>query len=635
MRLRSALATIVAMLLAPALVHADELYACKEHPGSVTVTFKPEVTLEELVTWAMGFTCHNFLYDPRYVNGKKIALIAPSKLAPGDAYELFESSLATMGLAIVRQGSAYKIVESQTAKKEELPIVTTASGARDQVVRMVIRPTYAKPEMMKTALDALRSDAGDIQVVGGMLLVTDYGSRVHDMATLAKLVDVQDGNAVYTLPLQRASAAKLAQELEPLLGMKFVVDERTNTLLFASTEAMYVRAKALVDKLDPELSTDSGASIHVYALGNAIAEEVAKTVSASIQNLPLEAKAQVIADPKSNKLIVTSSARDFLAIRDVIRQLDEPRRQVFIETVLLEVQVQDDLDIGASSHGGIPTSGGAVAFGGVQTAQLKSTDLKDSLAAATGLVGGIVGAPLANSQQLLGTSIPSYAVLFQALATKSNTNVIQTPSIIALDNELTTFKVGQNVPYKKGVVPVVPTSTSVTTTNIDRADLNLELDIKPHISIGDNVLLEIKHDSKELGDKDPELGPSWTTRGFETRVVVRDRETVVITGLTQERDVDSSSQVPILGDIPILGYFFKYHTKQKHRTNLLVLLTPYIIKDQLDLQAIQERKAREHDEFVASFRSLDHAKYIPDIDYRRKRGLVEEIHLAVDAENRE
>ena len=635
MRLRAAAATVLVLSLAPALVRADALddavYSCKPHPGDVAVTFKPEVTLDELVAWASGFTCKNFLFDPRVVaTGRKVELIAPAKMSPRDAYDLFRAALSTMGLAVVPRGRVLRIVEAQAAKKEALPLVSGPPGSSDEVVRVVVRPAYAKPETLKPALDALRSEAGDVEQIGSLLLVTDYASHVREELDLVKQLDVPAGtDAIYTIPVLHAGADKLAPELEPLLGVKPIVDARTNTLVLATTEPVYERAKALVDRLDLELSTDSGATIHVFPLGNAIAEEVAKTANEAISKLALESKPSVIADVASNKLIVTASARDYLAIEDVLRQLDEPRREVYIEALILEVDVDDSLELGTSAHGTIPSSGGGVMVGGVQTGTLSSVDLKDSLLNATGLIGGLVGAPLATSQTLLGTSIPSYAVLFQALASQSNTNVVSAPSFIAVDNAESKFRVGVNVPYKRGVVPISPNSPTVTTTNIDRQDLLLELDVTPHISSGDNVLLEIKHDSKELAS-DGELGPTWSTRGFETRVVVRDQQTVVLSGLFQERDILKASKVPILGDIPLLGHLFKYTTHEKQKSNLLVLLTPYVIKDQLDLQLIQERKQREHDEFVGAYEALDHMDYRPVVDYRHKRGVVEEIHRAVD-----
>jgi general secretion pathway protein D len=142
------------------------------------------------------------------------------------------------------------------------------------------------------------------------------------------------------------------------------------------------------------------------------------------------------------------------------------------------------------------------------------------------------------------------------------------------------------------------------------------------------VLLEVKHEAMELTGA-TNLGPTWNTRAFETRVVVRDQQTVVLGGLSQDKDTVESTKVPLLGDLPLLGYLFKTTKRKRHKTSLLVMLTPYIIKDQLDLQALHERKLREHDELARSFEAFDHMKYEPRIDYRRKRGLIEDINRSI------
>ncbi len=130
----------------------------------------------------------------------------------------------------------------------------------------------------------------------------------------------------------------------------------------------------------------------------------------------------------------------------------------------------------------------------------------------------------------------------------------------------------------------------MTTTNIDRKHLLLELDIKPHISAGDEVMLEVKHSNNDyVGDT--ALGPTWSVRTIETRVVVKDQQTVVIGGLMQDKTT-SVDPGAVLGDVPLLGYLFRYTKKSKIKTNLLVLLTPYIIKDQLDLEQIRVAHAR-------------------------------------------
>ncbi|MCX5747014.1 MAG: type II secretion system secretin GspD [Proteobacteria bacterium] len=662
MKLALTLAVVASLSALAPTARAEDvdaaLYRCNDHQATVVVTFKPELEIKELITWAVGFSCKELIFDARTIGARKVTVIAPTKMSRAEAWQLFEVSLSTAGLAVVPKGKALRIVESQSAKKESIAIVKSgAIEGGDTIVRTVIKPTYASADALKAAFLALKSDAGDVFTVGALVVVTDFAGHVRDMLSLAALVDVPSGSdGIYTIAVHHADAAKLADKVTTLVGAavtKVLVDERTNTLVVAGTEVGYQRARALVERLDLSLAMEDGVTVHIHRLNNGIAEELARTlteaITAKAQAQPqvpggkpvaaLEGQARVIGDKATNSLIVTASAHDFLAIKDLITQLDIPRRQVFIEALILEVAISDGLDLGTSSHGGVSTSGGSLVIGGVQTGGvstlgLGTTDGAASLAGVSGLVGGIVGTALANSTSLLGTSIPSYAVLFNAVANSSNANILSAPSIIALDNEEAKYKVGTNIPYKKGLS--FPTSSSTSTSpfnsvgaNIDRQDLVLELDIKPHISENDMVLLEIKHDSKDLGDKDAELGPTWTTRNLETRVLVQDQHTIAIGGLMQTRDVVTSSKVPILGDIPLLGHLFKYTSKSKKKSNLLILLTPYIVKDQADLEAIRERKAREHDEFVRSFSGLERSAYLPAIDYRKKRGVVEEINRAV------
>jgi general secretion pathway protein D len=695
----------------------DTLYSCKKKTGMVAVTFKPETELKDLIAWVMGFTCKNFILDPRIVStGKKVTVIAPLKMSQTEAYRVFLVALSTMGLTVVPKGNILRIVESATAKSETVPIFKKGTPAdEDQMVRYILRPSYAQVETIRAALDSIRSTAGNVQAAGSMIIITDYASQVRDMMSLAKAIDVPGNNeGVYTIPVLHSDATTLAAKLNEILGItsagaggggkpnpvpqrgggagatpgvttggiedvagavpsKILVDDRTNTLIVVSSEAGYLRVKSLVERLDILLDTEGGSAIRVYPLENALAKDLATTLTNALsqgQQRPgattpganggrpgappvatpppggagelgaaLEGQVRVVNDDPTNSLIVMSSGRDYLAIKDVIQRLDHPRRQVYIEALILEVTLNQELDLGTSSHGGLPVNnGGALVLGGVQTSTLKSLQVA-SLASLTGLIGGLVGSPLTNSQTFLGTSIPSYAVLFQALATQDNTNVLSAPHIITIDNEKSTFSVGNNIPFQAGLsfggLPAAGAAGGATSPlgsigqNIQREDLTLELNVTPHISSNDAVRLEIEQNTKDLGGKDPQLGPTWSERKLKTQVVVHDQESVVIGGLIQEREAFNVTKVPLLGDIPLLGYLFKYTTKSKKKTNLLILLTPYIIKDQLDLQNIRERKTREYHEFTASFANLNDAKYEPKIDYHKKRGLVEEINVAI------
>src|SRR4051812_20910708 len=170
----------------PAAGEDEALYSCKKRTGAVAVTFKPETELKDLITWVMGFTCKNFILDPRIVStGKKVTVIAPNKMSATEAYRVFLVALSTMGLTVVPKGNLMRIVESATAKSETVPIFKRGvPGDEDQVVRYVLRPTYAQAETLRQALDAMRSPAGNVMVAGTMLIITDYASQVRDMMSL-------------------------------------------------------------------------------------------------------------------------------------------------------------------------------------------------------------------------------------------------------------------------------------------------------------------------------------------------------------------------------------------------------------------------------------------------------------------
>ena len=458
----------------PATGEDEALYSCKKHTGDVAVTFKPETELKDLITWVMGFTCKNFILDPRIVStGKKVTVMAPLKMSVGEAYRVFLVALSTMGLTVVPKGNVLRIVESATAKSETVPIMKKGVPAdEDQMVRYVMRPSYAQVETIRAALDSIRSPAGNVAAAGNMILITDYASQVRDMMSLAKALDVPGNNeGVYTIPVLHSDATGLAAKLNDILGItarpgwwrrrvhrvrrarggavngrrprwrrrrrwneeaagaipsKILVDDRTNTLIVVSSEAGYLRVKSLVERLDILLDTEGGSAIRVYPLENALAKDLATTLNNALQGgqkptgaaagakpgtpppptqtpgtpelgAALEGQVRVVNDDPTNSLIVVSSGRDYLAIKDVIRRLDQPRRQIFIEALILEVTLDKETDIGTSSHGGAPVSNGsALVLGGVETPNGPKSLAPASLASLSGLIGGLVGSPLQN-----------------------------------------------------------------------------------------------------------------------------------------------------------------------------------------------------------------------------------------------
>jgi general secretion pathway protein D len=452
-------------------------------------------------------------------------------------------------------------------------------------------------------------------------------------------------------------------------GARIVADERTNKLVVIAGDNSFQSVLDLVRQLD--IPTGDG-GVHVYYLENAKAEDVASTLQSFAQGLSgkrraagppsaptpfgtaptpfgtqsadlLNGEVKVTADKNTNSLVVIASQADYRNVVKLIERLDIARRQVFVEAVIMEVNLEDDTELGVSLHGGTRrdfsfanTTGSGTAVLGTALGGLSSLGGVSSLASLNGFLAGIQGPPISVS----GVSIPSFGVLLQALQSSSDVNVISTPHLIMTDNTEGEITVGQNVPFQAAYAPAGSNTTGSSTivsglgslyAPIQRQNVELKLHIKPQINQGDYVRLEVDEQTEEIASVDKILGPTTSKRSAKTTVVARDQETVVIGGLIQERVTRSVSKVPVLGSLPLLGWLFRSESTRKQKTNLLLFLTPYIIRDQSDVRRIFERKMAEREEFVGRFYNGD-AEQRRFIDYDRKPGPLARLRRGVAEE---
>jgi general secretion pathway protein D len=264
---------------------------------------------------------------------------------------------------------------------------------------------------------------------------------------------------------------------------------------------------------------------------------------------------------------------------------------------------------------------------------------------AAGLGGFLTGfaGPVSAEATRLGLTLSSLGLVIQALQSSSDVNVLSTPHIVATDNEESEITVGSNVPFQAGYAPsglqnLLAGATTTTGTNaanlgslanlggisnliapIQRQPVELRLKIKPQINEGGNVRLTLDVQNEEIAERDPQLGPTTSKRTVKTQIVAKDQSTIVIGGLIQERSVRSVRKVPFLGSLPVLGWLFRDTVTTKSKTNLLVFLTPYIIRDEVDYRRIYERKRKEQQEFIEQFYGRQPA-YEVAIDFSRKAG---------------
>lgn len=485
--------------------------------------------------------------------------------------------------------------------------------------------------------------------------------------------------AITTPPAPGLSAARPQGRTEPAAATntggesgtvsvsQIIPDERTNKLIIIASPAGFDRINELVRMIDVPIAGEG--RINVYYLENADAEEMASTLSSLASgssnrparpNVPAAAAAgarqpaqaaelfsgevKISADKATNSLVVIASQADYRSLVKVIEKLDVQRKQVFVEAVIMEVNVQRNDTFGARLHTGygLNTSDGTLPVViGTKFGQesLPPSFSVASLASFGGFLAGLQGPSIPGIADTLGFNIPAFGVLIHALADSSDVNVLSTPHILTTDNEEAEITVGQNVPFQAGVAPgalsslaglggtsgVNPTSALTSSlfgsfvTPINRQNVELKLTVKPQINESDYIRLVINEQTEEIASTDPVLGPTTSKRTAKTTIVARDQETVVIGGIMQDRTIEGVNKVPVLGDIPLIGHLFREQSNKKVKTNLLLFLTPYIIKDQSDFRRIFERKMKERQQFVETFYG-QLPGYEVAIDWDRKKG---------------
>jgi general secretion pathway protein D len=509
----------------------------------------------------------------------------------------------------------------------------------------------------------------------------DMAQKLGDIFQVAKLGG--KGGTSTPPPAGGQTRVKPGDLTTEMMISKIIPDERSNQLIVIANEKAYARVLTLVRKLDVPIEGGDG-RIHVYYCENANCDELAQTIGAvtgivvtgagtsrsrtssrsstptptptssggagqplSGANLLFEGEVRLNFDRPTNSLIIVSSLKDYQSLRRVIELLDSPRKQIFVEAMILEVTLDKERDLGASWHGVKPQSlfglgDPSLIVGGLNPANT----LQPTNALGDTMLAGILGPVLTPSEAAgLGSaatatvSIPSFGVLIKALQTNSDVDVLSNPHILIMNNEDGEISVGQKIPFPVSTLGLGGAGAGAAGglglglgglfPQVQRENVALEIKLTPHVNEHDVIRLEVDvKDSELAAGGSPTLGPSTSERSAKSIVVAKDQQTILIGGLMSDKVINSVTKIPLLGDIPILGFFFRSTTKHIVKTNLIIALTPYVINDQSDLRRVLEKKMKERREFVERFGGEERPNLEANIDYRRKRGMLEEINRA-------
>ncbi|HBE9179044.1 TPA: type II secretion system secretin GspD [Serratia fonticola] len=519
-------------------------------------------------------------------------------------YQFFLSVLDVYGFAVVdMRNGVLKVVRSKDAKTAAVPVASDAQpGEGDEVVTRVVPVNNVAARDLAPLLRQLNDNAGAGSVVhyepSNVLLMTGRAAVIKRLMAIVERVDKVGDRSVVTVPLAYASAAevvKLVTELTKdasksampsLMVANLVADERTNSVLVSGEPNSRQRIIAMIKQLDREQAVQGNTKVIYLKYAKATdLVEVLTGVSTSIQSeqqnaKPAEALRKDItikAHEQTNSLILTAAPDVMRDLEKVITQLDIRRAQVLVEAIIAEVQDADGLNLGiqwANKNAGVTqfTNTGLPITTAIAGANQYNQDgtVNSTLASALSSFNGIAA----------GFYQGNWAMLLTALSSSSKNDILATPSIVTLDNMEATFNVGQEVPVLSGSQT---TSGDNIFNTVERKTVGIKLKVKPQINEGDSVLLEIEQEVSSVADaassSSANLGATFNTRTVNNAVLVGSGETVVVGGLLDKTVRDSTDKVPVLGDIPVLGYLFRSNSKQVSKRNLMLFIRPSIIRD--------------------------------------------------------
>jgi len=611
-----------------------------------------DVDLPVLIKFISEQTKKNFIFDER-VQGK-ITIISPRRITTEEAYNVFLSVLHVKGCATVEQGNTIKIIPMRDAKQESLPTERGPGEEPDsKIITRLIPLQYVDVSEVVALLTPMISKDGLLTSfpASNTLIVIDSRANIDRLLKiLAELDQEGTGSTLRIFPLRHASATEVAKTLDTLYQQtgtpqvpgvrgrvvpgrargnapKFLPDTRTNSLLVLAVSDVLSDVEDPIGKLDVPTPENTG-KINVYYLENADAEETAKVLSslaettaaagrpvpgqppATIKGVitaELEGGVKITADKATNSLIIIASPNDYQTLVDVIRKLDIRRRQVYVEAVVMEISLDKARDVGIEFRGAAETGSNGAVLGGTNfDFQGNLNALLASLASGNPLLftgTGMIAAGIAGNVVLPdGTEIPAITAVLRAAENRDNVNILSTPHLLTLDNKEAEITVAENIPFITSQSRDATNLANVINT-VERKDVGIILRITPHIHESEFVNLEIYQESSALkGGESPltitTVGPTTTKRSAKTNVLVRNGNTVVIGGMMQETFNTLERKIPLLGDIPLLGNLFKFKSVSRKKTNLLIFLTPHVIKTPTDMEEVTADHRKKMDRFI-------------------------------------
>ena len=647
------LALLICLFVSPFPIEANAAIPSEDR---ISLDIK-DIELTGLIKTISELTGKNFLFDET-VRGK-VTIITPEVMTLDEIYQLFLTVLNVKGYTLIPSGKVNKIVSVKNARHENLPVRFSSSGsATEQFITRLVRLNFLDVNTVaKSILAPLIPASGNIIAYPktNTLIMTASAATIERLVKILKQLDQPNlsGNLV-AFQLKNADAKEVAaicikvlsEKTTPTRGTKkniFSVSTetrskvipyaRTNSLIVLTDKEGLEKIKSLLPLLDRE-TTEEKSNINIYSLENADATTLAETLNQIVSGIKSNVKTQaniktqfkgatdsttslssapvtITADKPTNSLVINAQHADYNVIKKIIKGLDIKRKQVYVEALILEISMAATRELGASLSGAVNLGSDSLAFGtsNLNTGSANLGSLADTGTGVPSLlsqtIDGILLGGLFNPITVTGldgnpVTVPAISALIDLSEKNGDVNILSAPRLLTSDNKEATIVVGSNVPII--TERLTDTSSLSQSVSVERKDVALTLRFTPQIIEDNLVKLDIFQEitdiaSTSVGDVN-QVGPTLTKRQIQNTVLAQSQRTVVLGGLIGTNSQTTVSKVPLLGDIPGLGWFFKHRSVTDQKTNLLIFITPTIINNPKDLLAITSKNKVSAKQFI-------------------------------------
>jgi general secretion pathway protein D len=579
---------------------------------TITPAFR-DADLTQIIEAVSQITGKTFIVDPRV--RAQVTILSSTPMSPEAFYETFLSILQVHGFVAVPAGNSIKIIPDANARQlpGDADLPERVNGSSDEFITQVITVRNVSAAQLVPVLRPLIPQYGHLVAYppSNMLIISDRSSNVNRMMRIIQRIDQGGDEEIDIVRLENASASDIVRVVNALnqgpgqqaeaasVSARLVADDRTNSVLISGEKAQRLRLKTLVTHLDTPLET--GGDTRVRYLNYADAEQIAGKLKEQVTGITQAAPGQpaaggpqaaadrsttIWADKQTNALVITAPPKIMRSIMGVVDKLDIRRLQVLVEAILVDISELKSAELGVNWAVGNTDSDSTVPIGTFN--QTVGGSSIGSIAAAISDPDNIDPSLLPSGLTLgAGRFLDSgtnFALLLRALRGDSSSNILQTPSIITLDNEEAEIKVAQEVPFLTGSFTNTGVGNQQGQVNpfqtIQREEVGTILKITPQINEGDAVMLKIEQEDSSVSQGTQNAVDLITNkRTVTTTVLVDDGGVVVLGGLITDSAREGENRVPILGSIPLIGELFKTRNGSKEKRNLMLFIRPTIIRD--------------------------------------------------------